>query len=94
MLTRFSQTFDKLFTGKTSSSVKNLEDTLSRASLGHSINQSIVVQLTRAGNFLALILSVEPTGEKQRITFRFRLVLSIKNFQQFSRVSGIPALLA
>ena len=62
-----------------------------RASVGHSWNQSIQVQLTRAGNFLPLTRKVLPTGEKQRITFNCFLTLSIKNFQQFSLVSCNPA---
>ncbi len=49
------------------------------------------VQLIIAGNFLPLTLSVLPTGEKQRTTFNCFLTLSMKNFQQFSLVSGIPA---
>ena len=40
------------------------------ASSGHSWNQSMEVQLTTAGNFLALTLRVEPTGEKHRMTCR------------------------
>lgn len=77
----------KILTGRTSISLINLVDTDSRASCGHSINQLIAVQLTIAGNFLALILNVDPTGEKQRIIFNSRRTLSIKNFQQFSLVS-------
>lgn len=45
----------------------NLLLTETRASCGHSWNQSIAVQLTRAGNFRALPLSVWPTGEKHRM---------------------------
>lgn len=49
------------------------------------------VQLIRAGNFLPLTLKVDPTGEKQSTTFSCLLTLSMKNFQQFSLVSCIPA---
>ena len=52
----------------------------------------MLVQLTSAGNLRPRILKVEPTGEKQRITFNCFLTRSMKNFQQFSRVSEIPAL--
>ena len=38
-------------------------------------------------------LSVEPTGEKQRTTFKFLRTRSIKKRQQFSRLSGDPVLL-
>jgi len=47
-------------------SARNLEATLINASLGHSWNQSIEVQLMTPGNFLALNLNASPTGEKQR----------------------------
>ena len=73
------------------SSFMNLMETDIRASSGHSWNQSMQVQLTIAGNFLPLILKVLPTGEKQSTTFNCFLTLSMKNFQQFSLVSGIPA---
>lgn len=39
------------------------------ASSGHSWNQSMAVQLTTAGNRRARTRSVEPTGEKQRMTW-------------------------
>lgn len=45
----------------------NLLLTETRASCGHAWNQSIAVQLTMAGNFRALPLSVWPTGEKHRM---------------------------
>ena len=56
-----------------------------------SAHQSMQVRLTMAGNFLPRILRVDPTGEKQRTTLSCFLTLSMKNFQQFSRVSGMPA---
>ena len=51
----------------------------SRASCGHSWNQSMAVQLTMAGNFLLRTLSVLPTGEKQRATCRTREKVSVVN---------------
>lgn len=48
----------------------NLLLTDSRASCGHSWNQSMAVQLTMAGNFRALTRSVEPTGEKHKMICR------------------------
>ena len=56
-----------------------------------SWNQSMHVQLMTAGNFLPLTRRVLPTGEKQRTTFNCRRTRSMKNFQQFSLVSWIPA---
>lgn len=35
---------------------------------GHGWNQSMAVQFTRAGNFLARVRRVKPTGEKHRTT--------------------------
>lgn len=39
------------------------------ASSGHSWNQSMAVQFTTAGNLRARTRRVEPTGEKQRMTW-------------------------
>lgn len=78
-------------TGRTSSSERKRLETEIKASCGHSWNQLIAVQLTKAGNFRARTLSVEPTGEKHNITLRSRRTLSMKNFQQFSRESNKPA---
>ena len=50
----------------TSSMKRLLTDT--KASSGHSWNQSIAVQLVTAGNLRLRTLSVEPTGEKQSTT--------------------------
>lgn len=50
-------------------SSRNLLLTDTRASSGHSWNQSMAVQLTTAGNLLARTRRVEPTGEKQRTTW-------------------------
>uniref|UniRef100_A0A1B0BD91 Uncharacterized protein n=1 Tax=Glossina palpalis gambiensis TaxID=67801 RepID=A0A1B0BD91_9MUSC len=44
-----------------------------------------------AGNFLARIRNVEPTGEKHKTIFNCLRTRSIKNFQQFSRESTRPA---
>ena len=43
--------------------------TETRASSGHSWNQSMLVQFTRAGNLRARTLRVDPTGEKQSTTW-------------------------
>lgn len=77
-------------TGRTSISLRNLSDTDRRASCGHSMNQSMEVQLTTAGNLRERTRRVEPTGEKHRMTLISRRTLLMKNFQQFSRVSCIP----
>lgn len=50
-------------------SSRNLLLTDTRASSGHSWNQSMAVQLTTAGNLLARTRRVEPTGEKQSTTW-------------------------
>jgi len=80
-----------LLTGKTSTSSRNRLDTDTSASWGHSWNQFIAVQLMMAGNFRARIRKVDPTGEKHSTTLSWRRTRSMKNFQQFSRVSSIPA---
>jgi hypothetical protein len=80
-----------LLTGKTSNSSRNRFDTDISASWGHSWNQFIAVQLMMAGNFRARTRKVDPTGEKHSTTFNWRRTRSMKNFQQFSRVSSIPA---
>lgn len=78
-------------TGKALDSCKNLTETETRASCGHSWNQLMAVLLVMAGNLRERTRSVEPTGEKQSTTFSWRRTRSMKNFQQFSRVSSIPA---
>lgn len=55
-------------TARSSTSSKKRADTEFRASSGHSWNQSILVQLVTAGNFLLLTRRVDPTGEKQSTT--------------------------
>lgn len=44
------------------------------ASWGHGWNQSMAVQFTRAGNFLARVRNVKPTGEKHKTTWRPKTV--------------------
>lgn len=56
-------------TGMSSVSSRKRALTDTRASSGHSWNQSMAVQLTTAGNFLARTRRTEPTGEKHRITW-------------------------
>jgi len=51
------------------------------------------VQVTRAGNRLARILNVLPTGEKHKTILINDLTLLMKKCQQFSLVSGKPAAL-
>ena len=79
-------------TGISSTSERNRELTDIRASCGHSWNQSILVQLTMAGNLRLLTLRVVPTGEKHSTTYSCLRTRSIKNDQQFSLVSCMPAL--
>ena len=43
------------------------------ASYGHGKNQSIVVQLTKVGNVLSLLLKESPTGENTNTICRFFL---------------------
>lgn len=74
-----------------STSERNLELTDIKASSGHSWNQSMLVQLTMAGNLRARTRSVDPTGEKHSTTLSWRRTRSMKKDQQFSRVSIIPA---
>lgn len=75
-------------------SSKNLEATFNKASLGHGKNQSMTVELTRAGNCLALLLRLSPTGEKHRDMCSFCFTLSIYQFQQLvlSLESTFPSL--
>lgn len=80
-----------LLTGRTSRFWRNFLETEMSASCGHSWNQLIAVELTRAGNLRARIRKVAPTGEKHKTTFSWRRTRSIKNFQQFSLVSRRPA---
>lgn len=56
----------------------NVSATLTKASLGHYKNQSMVHSLKSAGNFLALSENFYPTGEKQSTICRLSLVLSTK----------------
>ena len=58
-------------------SFKKLSATDNNASYGHGWNQSITVQLTNAGNYLALLLKLSPTGEKHNAICKFYFTLSI-----------------
>ena len=62
----------------TSTSAKILAATASKASLGHSRNQSMVQQLTRDGNCRSRSLNASPMGEKQRMMCRLALQLAMK----------------
>lgn len=70
---------------KSTSSNEDL-DTLSRASAGHSVNQSMVQQLTRDGNIRQRALNALPTGLMHSTMCRLFLTLLMKN-------SKIPSLL-
>ena len=61
-----------------STSYRNRLATLSKASRGHSENQSMVVQLTREGKFLTLPLKDSPIGEKHSTMCRRFLQRSTK----------------
>jgi len=69
----------------------NFRATDKRAVRGHGWNQSITVQFTIAGNFLALCLKFSPTGEKQIAMWRFFFTHPMKYFQQFSGLSMSPS---
>ena len=53
-------------------SPRNLRDTDTKASLGHSWNQSVLVVLMRAGNLRLLLRRVLPCGEKHNTTLKER----------------------
>lgn len=67
-LAPYLKTLLKRLTSSCSKSSMNLLLTDTKASCGHSWNQSIAVQLVTAGNLRLLTRSVEPTGEKHRTT--------------------------
>jgi len=69
---------------------KNYFATLNKASYGQGKNQSMTVQFTKAGNYLALLL-ISPTGEKHILICKFFFIASINQFQQLSLVSGLPS---
>ena len=54
------------------SSARNWVATVCRASLGHSLNQSMVVQFTRLGNLRSRSLNSPPTGLKLSTMCRLR----------------------
>lgn len=56
------------------------------ASWGHGWNQSMAVQFTRAGNFLARVRSVKPTGEKHRTTWKWQTVSDFSGAWKRSRL--------
>jgi hypothetical protein len=59
-------------------SFKNLVATISNASVGQSLNQSMVQQFTSDGNFRRRTRNASPTGDIHRITCRFSLHRSTK----------------
>ena len=62
-----------------STGAKNYLATLCKASFGHSLNQSIVQQLTKDGNILTLSLKALPIGEKHNTICKLRLTNFKKN---------------
>mmetsp|Transcript_7047 Transcript_7047/g.26633 ORF Transcript_7047/g.26633 Transcript_7047/m.26633 type:complete len:341 (-) Transcript_7047:3498-4520(-) len=77
-------------------SLKNCVATLFSASTGHSLNQSIVQQFTRDGNFRNRVLNASPTGEKHNTVCRFRRHSFTKNlnFSADGAFSSTPAFFA
>ena len=59
--------------------MRNLLPTSRRASLGHSWNQSMVVQLIRAGYWRNLFLNASPIGLRHRIRCILARALSINS---------------
>mmetsp|Transcript_17097 Transcript_17097/g.28225 ORF Transcript_17097/g.28225 Transcript_17097/m.28225 type:complete len:371 (+) Transcript_17097:561-1673(+) len=68
--------------------------TAMRASLLHSWNQSITVQLIIAGKRRARTRNLSPTGLKHKRTCKLRRTLLRKKSQQLSRVSTMPTCFA
>ena len=62
---------EKLKETDAESAPRNRWPTLSNASSGQGWNQSITVELTKAGNFRDRFRKSSPTGEKQRTTCKF-----------------------
>lgn len=50
----------------------------------------MAVQLTRAGNFLARVRSVKPTGEKHRTTWRWQTVSDFSEAWKRSSLRATP----
>mmetsp|Transcript_5846 Transcript_5846/g.17897 ORF Transcript_5846/g.17897 Transcript_5846/m.17897 type:complete len:315 (+) Transcript_5846:1681-2625(+) len=68
--------------------------TVSSASWGHAVNQSMVVQLTSDGNLRRRSRNASPTGENDSTTCRLRLTSDTKNEYSASLEPSIPACLA
>lgn len=73
---------------------RNRYDTERRASSGHSWNQSMLVQLTMAGNFRDRTLRVDPTGEKQSTTWtsQYRVHHTTSHLHQYNMHSSFKSL--
>lgn len=70
-------------------------DTLSKASRGHSVNQSMVQQFTRDGNIRQRVLKALPTGLIHSTMWRLFLTLLIQKSQIASLLpSAMPTSLA
>ncbi len=68
-------------------SARNWVATVCRASLGHSLNQSMVVQFTRLGNLRSRSLNSPPTGLKLSTMCRLRFTC-IPNQRKMKRCSA------
>jgi len=74
--------------------VKKLEATDRKPSTGHSLNQSIVQQLTRDGNIRRRVLNASPNGLIAITIWRFFRHWSTKNINISKLDPSIPAFLA
>lgn len=62
-----------------------------RPSFGHSSNQSIVVQFTKLGKSLSLVLNASPIGLKQIINFSWSFTLWRKKLKSIGMVASPPS---
>ena len=72
----------------TSISFRNFLATASRASFGHSWNQSMVQQFTREGNCRSRSRNASPIGDRHSTMCRFFFVWSMKKFHSSAGVSS------
>mmetsp|Transcript_146757 Transcript_146757/g.471077 ORF Transcript_146757/g.471077 Transcript_146757/m.471077 type:complete len:203 (-) Transcript_146757:7572-8180(-) len=70
---------------------RNFRPTLYNASIGQGWNQSMTVQFTKAGNFLARLRMASPTGLKHKDMCKFLRIRPMKYIHKFSGVSWMPA---
>ena len=69
---------------------RNLDATAKSACCGHSINQSILVLLTKPGKFLHLVFNVSPTGDIANTICRLFAHLLTKYCHTPSRLGPRP----